>query len=54
MSDSLPSLEDLDKASKWPSANARLLGLGAGLPVQPLDRLANFSADHFERHCQVI
>jgi hypothetical protein len=54
VSDSFPSLEDLDKPSKWPSANARLLGLRAGLPVQPLDRLANFSADHFERHCQVI
>ncbi len=49
MSDTLPMLKDLDKPSKWPSANARLLGLGAGLPVQPLDRLADFSADDFER-----
>lgn len=49
MPDALPSLESLDKPSKWPSANARLLGLGAGLPVNPLDRLANFSADDFER-----
>ena len=43
------SLEPITKPSKWPSANARLLGLGAGLPVDPLDRLANFSADDFER-----
>lgn len=33
----------------WPGANARLLGLGQGLPVAPLDRLANFSAAEFER-----
>jgi hypothetical protein len=44
-----PVNETLDKPTKWPSANARLLGLGAGLPVNPLDRLANFSADEFER-----
>lgn len=43
------TLEPITKPSKWPSANARLLGLGAGLPVDPLDRLANFSADDFER-----
>jgi hypothetical protein len=43
------SLEPITKPSKWPSANARLLDLGAGLPVDPLDRLANFSADDFER-----
>ncbi len=49
MSETLPALESLDRPSKWPSANARLLGLGAGLPVNPLDRLANFSADDFER-----
>ena len=49
MSNVLPPLEDLDLPTKWPAANARLLGLGAGLPVQPLDRLANFSADEFER-----
>lgn len=42
-------LIQLDRPTKWPSANARLLGLGAGLPVNPLDRLANFSADEFER-----
>lgn len=41
--------QPIAKPSKWPSANARLLGLGAGLPVNPLDRLANFSADDFER-----
>lgn len=45
----LPSLVEIDRPTKWPSANARLLGLGAGLPVNPLDRLANFSADDFER-----
>ena len=33
----------------WPNANARLLGLGAGLPVQPLARLAQFSLADFER-----
>ncbi|QDM29555.1 restriction endonuclease [Tardiphaga sp. vice304] len=33
----------------WPSANARLLGMGLGLPVQPLVRLAQFSAAEFER-----
>lgn len=33
----------------WPNANARLLGVGAGLPVRPLDRLAQFSALEFER-----
>lgn len=49
MSEPVLSLETLDKPTKWPSANARLLGLGAGLPVNPLDRLANFSADEFER-----
>ena len=35
--------------SPWPSANARLLGVGAGLPVHPLVRLAQFSPDDFER-----
>lgn len=49
MADVSASLESLDKPTKWPSANARLLGVGAGLPVAPLDRLANFSADDFER-----
>jgi hypothetical protein len=33
----------------WPGANARLLSAGAGLPVQPLDRLANFDDTEFER-----
>ncbi len=42
-------ISPLDSPTKWPSANARLLGLGAGLPVNPLDRLASFSADDFER-----
>jgi hypothetical protein len=35
--------------SPWPGANARLLGVGAGLPVHPLVRLAQFSPDDFER-----
>jgi hypothetical protein len=39
----------LPKPAPWPNANARLLGVGAGLPVNPLDRLASFSADDFER-----
>jgi hypothetical protein len=33
----------------WPNVNARLLGLGAGLPIQPLDRLAHFNDVEFER-----
>lgn len=41
--------EDVPEPSPWPDANARLLGVGAGLPVQPLDRLASFSASQFER-----
>lgn len=49
MTDALSPLVALDGPTKWPSANARLLGLGADLPVNPLDRLANFSADEFER-----
>lgn len=49
MTDRLTPLSELDKPTKWPEANARLLGLGAGLPVKPLDRLANFSAEEFER-----
>lgn len=48
MTEATFSLEAIEKPSKWPSANARLLGLGAGLPVNPLDRLANSSADDFE------
>jgi len=39
----------LDAPTSWPGANARLLGLGQGLPVNPLDRLRLFSADEFER-----
>ncbi|EOW7075803.1 ABC-three component system protein [Yersinia enterocolitica] len=41
--------EPLTASTSWPNANARLLGLGAGLPVDPLDRLAQFSAPDFER-----
>ena len=43
------SLQSLPPPSPWPNANARLLGLGLGLPVDPLDRLAQFSAKDFER-----
>ena len=42
-------LQTVDKPTKWPNANAQLLGLGQGLPVHPLDRLNSFSADEFER-----
>lgn len=42
-------LSVLSPPTPWPSANARLLGVGAGLPVQPPDRLAQFSATDFER-----
>ena len=42
-------IEELKPPSPWPGANARLLGLGVGLPVSALDRLANFSAEEFER-----
>ncbi|KWV53126.1 hypothetical protein AS156_09100 [Bradyrhizobium macuxiense] len=41
--------EKLSAPTPWPSANARLLGLGVGLPVDPLDRLAQFSSPEFER-----
>lgn len=41
--------ESLPLPTPWPGANARLLGIGAGLPVNPLDRLAHFSAQAFER-----
>lgn len=44
-----PLLQDIDPPTVWPNANARLLGLGVGLPVDPLDRLAQFSAAEFER-----
>jgi len=43
------ALQPLPAATPWPNANARLLGLGAGLPVSSLDRLAQFSATEFER-----
>jgi len=42
-------LSALPVPTRWPNANARLLGVGAGLPIQPLDRLAQFSALDFER-----
>jgi hypothetical protein len=47
--DKTNTLVDVPKPGAWPNANARLLGLGAGLPVKPLDRLASFSAADFER-----
>jgi hypothetical protein len=43
------SLSALPEPTPWPNANARLLGLGMGLPTEPLDRLANMSAKDFER-----
>jgi hypothetical protein len=42
-------VEKLPPPTPWPNANARLLGLGVGLPVHPLDRLAQFSPLEFER-----
>ncbi|KQS79522.1 hypothetical protein ASG25_09255 [Rhizobium sp. Leaf384] len=44
-------LQVVDVPTKWPGANARLLGVGFvhGLPVKPLDRLGLFSPDEFER-----
>ncbi|WP_432719232.1 hypothetical protein QQL38_06360 [Pseudomonas syringae] len=39
----------LPSPTPWPGANARLLGLGAGLPVSKLDRLASFDDSQFER-----
>lgn len=41
--------QPLPLPTPWPNANARLLGLGVGLPVEPLARLAQFSAAEFER-----
>lgn len=41
--------QPLPSPTPWPNANARLLGLGVGLPVEPLARLAQFSAAEFER-----
>jgi hypothetical protein len=43
------SAEPLTSPTPWPNANARLLGVGAGLPVDPLDRLAQFNSKDFER-----
>ncbi|WP_343699032.1 ABC-three component system protein [Caulobacter sp.] len=43
------TLEVLPAPTAWPNANARLLGLGVGLPIDALDRLAQFSAKEFER-----
>lgn len=42
-------IEVLKPPTPWPGANARLLGLGFGLPISKLDRLANFSPTDFER-----
>lgn len=42
-------LQRIDRPSKWPNANARLLGVGLGLPIDPLDRLGTFSPEEFER-----
>jgi len=42
-------LQVIPTPTPWPNANARLLGLGMGLPVEPLVRLAQFSATEFER-----
>lgn len=39
----------LSAPTPWPGANARLLGLGVGLPIAPLVRLSQFSAAEFER-----
>lgn len=43
------ALAALPAPTPWPGANARLLGLGVGLPIHPLARLAQFSAEEFER-----
>lgn len=37
------------RPTPWPKANTRLLGLAAGLPVDPAKRLAGFSPEEFER-----
>ena len=39
------TLGALSAPTTWPGANARLLGLGVGLPIAPLDRLAPTSAN---------
>jgi hypothetical protein len=49
VNDKIGSAEAVPPPSPWPGANARLLGLGVGLPVSKLDRLAQFSASEFER-----
>jgi hypothetical protein len=43
------TLAVVPKPSPWPNANARLLGVGAGLPTNSFDRLAAFSPNDFER-----
>ncbi|WP_234189297.1 ABC-three component system protein [Shinella sp. NM-101] len=48
-STSKSTLTALPTPSPWPGANARLLGVGAGLPVSKLDRLAAFDDKEFER-----
>ncbi|MBK8177015.1 MAG: hypothetical protein IPK66_17675 [Rhodospirillales bacterium] len=49
VSGDLSTTRELPSPSPWPGANARLLGLGVGLPISPLERLGGFSADDFER-----
>jgi hypothetical protein len=43
------NLSGLPAPTRWPNVNARLLGVGAGLPVPKLDRLALFNDVEFER-----
>lgn len=45
----IATTEPIPSPTAWPNANARLLGLGVGLPVKSLDRLAQFSPLEFER-----
>jgi hypothetical protein len=47
-SDDAPQLSPVPKPTPWPDANRRLL-LGQGAPIDPLIRLASFTADEFER-----
>src|SRR5690349_11791760 len=47
-----PAVSDLSALpppSRWPGANSRLLGLTAGLPIDPLVRLSTFDDEEFER-----
>lgn len=44
-----PMFSALPASTPWPGANARLLGLGVGLPIDSKIRLAQFSAAEFER-----